>query len=158
MTPQARYRDNHPERVKEQRRLYRINNPKKKQASEKRRRQRAGYVDRNKVVRRESPIGWARRTLIEIRSRSKKRGRLDECLISTTDIVSAYPKNGVCPVRGVVLEIGHKDNSPSVDRFDSAQWYTPTNIRVISIRANLLKNNATLMELRQLVRYMERDQ
>jgi hypothetical protein len=45
--------------------------------------------------------------------------------------------------------------SPSIDRVDSSKGYTKDNIQVISHRANNLKNNATLEELRKLVTYVE---
>lgn len=38
-------------------------------------------------------------------------------------------------------------NSPSIDRIDNSKGYIPTNIVVISNRANLLKKDATLDEL-----------
>ena len=42
-----------------------------------------------------------------------------------------------------------------MDRFDNAKGYTPENVRVISNRANLLKKDATVEEIRMLLRYME---
>lgn len=56
----------------------------------------------------------------------------------------------VCPVLGIPLEpsVGRaRDCSPSIDRIESAYGYVRGNIRVISYRANLLKNNATIEEL-----------
>jgi hypothetical protein len=66
-----------------------------------------------------------------------------------------------CPVLGMKLVIGRnnntqKDDSPSIDRIDSTRGYTPDNIKVISYRANTLKNNATLQELLAIVAYMQR--
>lgn len=64
-----------------------------------------------------------------------------------------------CPVLGLKLEIGggkeQVDNSPSIDRFDNSKGYTPENVRVISYRANRLKSDATLQELKAVVAYME---
>ena len=54
-----------------------------------------------------------------------------------------------CPVLGIPME------SPSLDRVDSTQGYVRGNIRVISWRANKLKSDATLDELRRLVAYVE---
>jgi hypothetical protein len=39
------------------------------------------------------------------------------------------------------------DNSPTLDRIDSAKGYTKDNIAVISYRANRIKNDATIDEL-----------
>lgn len=64
-----------------------------------------------------------------------------------------------CPVLGIKLEIGggrdQVDNSPSIDRFDNSKGYTPDNIRIISYRANRLKSDAELQELKAVVAYME---
>lgn len=62
-----------------------------------------------------------------------------------------------CPVFGCKLQRGSGSGgavatSPSIDRIDSSKGYVPGNVRVISKRANTLKNNATLPELELLVR------
>jgi hypothetical protein len=41
--------------------------------------------------------------------------------------------------------------SPSIDRIDSSKGYIKGNIRVISRRANILKNNATVEEMRMVL-------
>jgi len=61
----------------------------------------------------------------------------------------------VCPVLGIKLkyEYGNGkngcavENSPSVDRIDPKKSYTKNNCRIISFRANRLKNNASAEEL-----------
>ena len=56
-----------------------------------------------------------------------------------------------CPVLGITLERGKdraSDNSPSLDKINPALGYIPGNVRVLSQRANLLKSNATVEELR----------
>lgn len=55
----------------------------------------------------------------------------------------------LCPVFGTLMDI------PSLDRIDSSKGYTPDNIEVISNRANMLKNNATLEEMKAIVRHLE---
>jgi hypothetical protein len=62
----------------------------------------------------------------------------------------------VCPVLGMKLESGegrgcHLPSSPSLDRIDPSKGYRRGNIRVISYRANQLKSNATLEELRAVL-------
>mgnify|MGYP003705809219 FL=1 len=58
-----------------------------------------------------------------------------------------------CPVLGVLLERskegarGYHPNAVSLDKIDPAKGYIKGNVRVISARANLLKNDATLEEL-----------
>lgn len=57
----------------------------------------------------------------------------------------------ICPVLGIELRISNKkggdDNSPSIDRIDNGRGYIKGNVRVISNRANKLKNNANVKEL-----------
>jgi hypothetical protein len=69
-----------------------------------------------------------------------------------------------CPVFGIKLEpsVGEvrKDitllnASPSIDRIDSSKGYTKNNAQVISFRANNLKKDASLKEMKALVRYVE---
>ena len=45
--------------------------------------------------------------------------------------------------------------SPSIDRIDPTKGYTMDNIKIISHRANTLKNNATHNELRKVLAYIE---
>jgi hypothetical protein len=55
---------------------------------------------------------------------------------------------------GLKLEQGNGKStasSPSLDRIDSSKGYVKGNVRVISHRANLLKNNATVEELKLLL-------
>ena len=67
----------------------------------------------------------------------------------------------VCPVLGIPIiyhaQSGkHSPNSPSLDRVVPARGYTSSNVRVISNRANTLKNNASLNEMRLVLADMER--
>lgn len=66
-----------------------------------------------------------------------------------------------CPVLGIVLQVGEwerQQNSPSLDRYDSSKGYVKGNVNVISWRANHLKNNGTLEEFRNIVRWMEAEE
>jgi hypothetical protein len=82
------------------------------------------------------------------KKRAKRKGFLFN--IDVLDIV--VPKT--CPILGITLSLSRgkpAENSPSVDRIDSAKGYVKGNVRVISYRANKLKNNATLEELQMIV-------
>lgn len=86
------------------------------------------------------------------RNRAKKLGV--EFNLTRDDIVVP----DVCPVLGLTIFKGEghgRDNSPSVDRFDTCKGYTADNIRIVSWRANRLKSDGTLDEFRKLVAYME---
>lgn len=58
-----------------------------------------------------------------------------------------------CPVFGV--ELGTGKNNASIDRIIPELGYIKTNCRIISHRANTIKNDASLEELKLLVQYME---
>ena len=63
-----------------------------------------------------------------------------------------------CPVLGIRLVRGlgiSHAGSPSLDRLDNRRGYVPGNVAVISHRANRLKGDASLAELRALVQWME---
>lgn len=64
-----------------------------------------------------------------------------------------------CPVLGIRLEVGAEnlDNSPSIDRFIPELGYVKGNVTLISHRANRIKSNATIKELKQIVRWMEKN-
>lgn len=59
----------------------------------------------------------------------------------------------VCPLLGIVIDpyAEKLSHHPSIDRIDSSKGYVPGNVQIISQRANMLKNNATLDELLCLV-------
>lgn len=64
-----------------------------------------------------------------------------------------------CPVLGIKLEHGNGkpiDASPTIDRIDNSKGYVPGNVHVISYKANRMKSNATVGELKMLVAYFER--
>ena len=69
-----------------------------------------------------------------------------------------------CPVLGIMLNYGRKpggkrsEASPSFDRIDPTRGYTPENTRIISWRANRIKNDGTLDEHLLIAEYMKRHQ
>lgn len=90
-----------------------------------------------------------------LRRNARKRGH--EFALKPADIL---PLPTHCPILGIKLDYsgdgeGDRDNFASVDRFDSAIGYLPGNVTVISYRANWLKQDATLDELKRIVTWME---
>ena len=69
------------------------------------------------------------------KARAKEKGR--DFNIELSDVVIP----ALCPVLGIPMD------RPSLDRIDGAKGYVKGNVRVISHRANTLKNNATIEEL-----------
>lgn len=75
--------------------------------------------------------------------------------IEPSDIV--IPK--LCPVLGIpLLTSGSRDNRPSLDRVIPSRGYVPDNIHVISFRANRIKSDASVNELRAVLAYCEANQ
>jgi hypothetical protein len=93
-----------------------------------------------------------------IRKRGKTYG-FDGSITAEDIVIPEY-----CPVLGIKLfpsvgkgvkALNNFYNSPSVDRIDSRKGYTKENIQIVSFRANCLKRDASLWEVRALVDYME---
>lgn len=78
--------------------------------------------------------------------------------LDITDIV--VPE--VCPVLGIPITSGfekgkgYHPDGPSVDRLIPSLGYVKGNVRVISARANLLKNDATISELELVLEDLRR--
>jgi hypothetical protein len=87
--------------------------------------------------------------LTKAKNRAKRKGL--EFNIDITDVV--IPKK--CPILGIdiITDVSGKytHNSPSIDRIDNDRGYIKGNVRVISHRANALKGDATLEELKMVV-------
>lgn len=59
----------------------------------------------------------------------------------------------VCPLLGIPIYFSSKSfspNNPSIDRIDSTKGYVRGNVWIISWRANMIKNNASIEELELL--------
>lgn len=69
---------------------------------------------------------------------------------------------GVCPIFGIAITFGGVEgqsgshNSPHLDRLEPSLGYTKGNVAWISGRANRIKYDATIQELRQIADWMER--
>ena len=87
--------------------------------------------------------------LYRAKERAKKNGLDFDLTISDINIPLA------CPVLGIPLAHGGRlsPNSPSIDRIDNTKGYVRGNIVVVSLRANLLKKDATLDELQRLAKF-----
>ena len=89
----------------------------------------------------------------QLKASALKRGiEFDLDLVELNDL--SFPIT--CPILDIPLKYHRgkaQDNSYSIDRRDSSKGYTIDNIVVISNRANKLKSDATLNEMRLLVEY-----
>ena len=103
----------------------------------------------NKKIRLKYPL---RSLLWNIKSRAKRKGipfDLNEDEIE-------FPE--VCPVfkKPFAFGLGKlNDLSPSLDRIDNSKGYIKGNIIIVSWKANRIKNDATIEELRILTNFYE---
>lgn len=64
-----------------------------------------------------------------------------------------------CPVLWIKIDYSKKiwphDNSPSLDRINPKKWYIKWNVRIISNRANRLKSDSSIDEIRLILKDAE---
>lgn len=104
-----------------------------------------------------TPYGRLRKWFSDLRASAKKRGILFE--ITFEDIfpkgLESRPEH--CALTGVKLawEVKNRktsSHSPSLDRIENSIGYVKGNTWIISNRANVMKNAATLPELRDFAK------
>jgi len=106
---------------------------------------------RARIARRmRNPLAYA---LNQLRRNAKKRG--SEFALTVADFPN-LPTH--CPVLGMELDYSGAGgpNAASFDRSDSAQGYIPSNVVIMSRRANILKNNASIEELERVLDYIRK--
>lgn len=90
--------------------------------------------------------------------RAKKRAKEKGLDFDITVEDIAIPE--VCPVLGIPLIIADKDcmspNSPSLDKIHNELGYVKGNIIVVSLRANIIKGDATIEELRKVSNFYDK--
>lgn len=119
-------------------------------------------VRENSAKRRNANYSYnrARERYNEIKLRADSKGILFD--IDLEWLRNKLDEVSICPYLGVGLNNtqdeakSNPDYNKSVDRVDSNLGYTKDNIIICSVRANRIKNNATLAELRLLCENMER--
>ena len=84
---------------------------------------------------------------------AKKRAKEKGWAFNITDADLVVPQ--FCPVLGIKIEFGYgkgpQDSSPSVDRINPTLGYVKGNVRVISNRANRLRSDATIEEIKLIL-------
>lgn len=88
--------------------------------------------------------------------RRARRKRID----FNIELEDLPPIPDVCPILGIPLKsntnsFGPCDNSPSIDRIDNSKGYIKDNVIIISYKANRMKSNATIEELRRFADFYE---
>lgn len=112
-------------------------------------------VETNK--KRFDPNAISKTTEYKMLARAKSRAKKNNLAfnIELDDIV--IPER--CPLLGIKIEsteVRNSPNNPSLDKIIPKKGYTKDNVWVISNRANTLKNDATLTELKTLVENLEK--
>ena len=100
----------------------------------------------------------ARPVEVQMLDKARQRARDQGLAFDLTQEDILVPET--CPVLGISIQrnvggTSHSSNSPSLDRLDPRKGYVRGNVWVISWRANKLKSDATLDELRAVVRALE---
>jgi hypothetical protein len=148
-----KYREKHPEKSRNAVREYAKRNPEKVKALYNK------FMDNNPGYNQKYLMKRAARNPSRYLWRqAKTRAAIKGVPFSITPDDIEIPE--ICPVFGITMELGlgvrgRALKSPSVDRIIPSLGYVKGNIAVISYRANSIKSDATLEELKALVRYME---
>ena len=159
---QKKYKAAHVEDIREYHKRYRAANSEKLRTQKKQHR----TANAEKIRKRKQelhaanvdkdPKGtWLRKIFVRAKARAKKRG------LPYDDKCPDLELPDVCPVLGIALVYPNafknkrSPNSPSLDRLENPLGYVALNLRVISFRANALKNDASIEELEAVIRYMK---
>lgn len=118
-------------------------------------------TEEEKIAKRERSRSYQKqRRILDIRvsmlNEAKKRAKKKELPFDLTKEDIVIPE--FCPVLGIPLVVGvgkQSPNSPSLDRKINELGYVVGNVEVISLKANTLKSDATIEELKAVVKYME---
>jgi hypothetical protein len=161
----ARYRAKNREKCTARVVAWRAKNPEKCKAAQARWRAKntekcrataAAWQAKNPEKVRANNVAWRIRNpkkylLTRARSRAKKQGI--PCTITEADI--HIPTH--CPALGIELKAARgrpEAYSPSLDKIIPALGYVPGNVQVISHLANVMKNNATVDQLRKFAEWV----
>ena len=92
---------------------------------------------------------------------AKQRCKISGRIIEIDDYYLLKLTRGLvcCPVLGIEMVFGGsrsiKDNSASIDRFDTTKGYIKGNIWIISDKANRMKSDATIDDIKKVYDYMK---
>lgn len=95
-----------------------------------------------------------RRLVKYARKRALKKGLdFDEDVAEHLIELGGCPSK--CPILGIELSYSGGDSSPSLDRIDNSKGYIKGNVMIISFRANRLKSDATIYELKLISEFIK---
>lgn len=153
---QRAYYQRHKEKMIERSQRYRQENPHKvKEWNDKFKEQKIEYYHANKDHFSTTSKQWRRNNVERyLLQRARQRAKKHGLSIDITAVDISIPQ--YCPILGLKLKVSDgklSDSSPSLDRIDSSLGYVKGNIHVISLRANRIKNDATVKELALIADY-----
>lgn len=101
----------------------------------------------------ETELVFVKRLLAAARARAEKKG-IEFSLTENDVTIPRY-----CPVLGIPIYSSklNSDNSPSIDRFNNKLGYIPSNITIISTRANRIKNDSNFEEIEKLYLFLKEE-
>jgi len=100
-----------------------------------------------------TPRSYLKHLFVHATSEAKRRARIAAvpCSITSDYIQSIFPEDSLCPALGVIMEFGgDRETSPSIDRIKPELGYVEGNVIWVSYRANRIKNDASIEELRRV--------
>ncbi len=97
---------------------------------------------------------YQRNITVELYNQAKNRAKRDSIpfTIDLEDVIIPT----VCPVLEVPISFTEKEMAPSLDKKINELGYVKGNVFVVSKRANRLKNDASIDEIRKILKYMEK--
>ncbi len=99
---------------------------------------------KSRIKRLSTIEGWCKSKLNDTRSKAKKNNI--PFTMTAEDIIDIFPKDYKCPALNIQMVIGSSEIcnpiNASLDKIFPILGYTPKNIAIISLRANMIKNNA----------------
>lgn len=101
------------------------------------------------------PEWLMRQRLSKAKTRAKQKGLAFDLTLEY--LISIIPEDHKCPVFGVEFDFTGEDEDriPSLDRIDNNKGYVQGNVWLISWRANNVKKDSSLDELKMLVQALE---
>jgi len=95
-------------------------------------------------------------TMLQTAKRTARNNKLPFDLTAEY-LESIYPADNKCPVFGFEMEISKqgesRDKSPSLDKIVPEMGYVIGNVTIVSLKANRMKNNGTLEDLKKVLEY-----
>lgn len=89
---------------------------------------------------------------------SRRRDAKAKGIPFSITISDLLPVPDICPVLGIPMRPGPSggaDFSPSIDRIVPDRGYVKGNVIVVSLKANRIKNDATLADLQAVVKFYQ---